>query len=558
VHRVRDDVIMRWAQWLSSDWTPVWSDGQRHADVSSWVAPIRGFSENEKQLARRIRRREEFAFNISELGPTRVLRRMARSPGITLARFDAGAVAAEVELSDGRVSGASTTHHKRGTDALAEILTLQSASVEICFPSELTHGELMLRAAEAFDEAVIRLLDSEEEMTTRGDYSEAVADAVASARALSPAAHAGDCEDGKDSTPVGTSHGATAETRPPQRHVQARRRRFITFAVTALAAATLTIGVWWLVGSDRSEAAPSQAALAAPARAASRAQPAAHGKTQAKPRTLEEPAEPAAGATTKGEPNSERLDPAQTACDGLDLEASSSEGERGAGLAVKQGRLALLRGNVKLAERRYCQAVRLAPSGPMYEQLAKFYIEHGDARQGQYWAERALEKRSGSLEAQLLSVDARIAQGATDEARADLYAVLKISDRPSVRKDRVRLHYSRLGATTLRGSDAGQSARFYRRAIMVDPAHPEPHAGLAHALLLQDDAKGALAAATHAVENSKRFPPARRATFQLVLGDAHDRLGDRQSAAEAWSQALSLDPANRGARERLSRVTSAK
>jgi tetratricopeptide (TPR) repeat protein len=286
-------------------------------------------------------------------------------------------------------------------------------------------------------------------------------------------------------------------------------------------------------------------------------EPVVHQAEQAKP---EKKAAPEAAPPTVEERDASRDDfeRTQSRCDTLQLEPPDAVGNKGAGMAVKQGRMALLQGNVKVAERRYCQAVQLAPSGPMYEQLAKFYIEHGAAAQGIHWAERALDKRPGSLEAQLLKVDAQIAEGASEEARADLYAVLKISDQPSVRKDRVRLHYSRLGATTLRGSDTGQAARFYRRAVMVDPSHPEPHVGLARALLMGEDAKGALEAATLAVENSKRFKPTTRASFILVKGDAHARLGDQQAAAEAWSQALSLDPMNRAARERLSRVTSAK
>lgn len=551
VHRVRDDVVMRWAQWLSSDWTPVWSDGQRHADVSSWVGPIRGFAENEKQLARRIRRREAFRFNINEIGPTRVLRRMARATGITLARFDAGPVEGEVELSDGRVSGASTTHHKKGTDALAEILTWQNGVVEISFPNQLGHGELMLRAAEAFDEAVIRLLDSEEESTTRGDYAEAVAEAVAAARGRMPPALGSDFEDAKDSTPVGTSHGVQEETQPPMRRLQARRRNLIVFGATALAAAALTVGGYWLLHEPKIETHQAPQAIA-------------HAVEQvpAKP-PVDEPSAPVvekreanAAPTVEAEPHAadaEGKDQKGSHCDSLSLDPPTVGGERGAGISVKQGRQALMAGNVKLAERHYCQAVVLAPSGPMYEQLAKFYIEHGDAKQGTYWANRALERRPGSLEARLLKIDASIAEGPAVGAQEELFGVLSISEKPSARKDRVRINYTTLGAKTLRGSDAGQAARFYRRAILVDPKHPEAHAGLARTLLMQDDPDGALVSANRAIAYSKRFKPKTRASYYLVQGDAYERLGDTKAAAEAWSQALSLDARNQGARERLTR-----
>jgi tetratricopeptide (TPR) repeat protein len=181
--------------------------------------------------------------------------------------------------------------------------------------------------------------------------------------------------------------------------------------------------------------------------------------------------------------------------------------------------------------------------------LAKFYVEHGDARQAVYWAERALSERPASLHGRLLEADALAAVGgASEKASASLHETLGLTPGPTAKRERVTARYISLGQRAARGGDEGQAARFFRRALLLDATAGPAHAGLARALLVRKEFPSALAAAQRAVQHAGEV-----ADYHVLLGDALWGQGKTDEARAAWSRALELDPKSRGARRRLAR-----
>ena len=84
------------------------------------------------------------------------------------------------------------------------------------------------------------------------------------------------------------------------------------------------------------------------------------------------------------------------------------------------------------------------------------------------------------------------------------------------------------------------------RAWELDPKNPQAMAGYARLFLAKKDGKKAAKWAKKAVRKRSR-----RAEYHVLYGDALQLEGDADAARKAWRKALSVDPANKAARARL-------
>ncbi|MGE3630985.1 MAG: tetratricopeptide repeat protein, partial [Sandaracinaceae bacterium] len=96
---------------------------------------------------------------------------------------------------------------------------------------------------------------------------------------------------------------------------------------------------------------------------------------------------------------------------------------------------------------------------------------------------------------------------------------------------------------------AGQSdlaVGLYRRALAIDSRNHHAMIGLGELLLARNQPSAAIELFERAV---RRRP--RRASYRVLLGDARAAGGDAAGARRDWEEALSIDPEDRRAQQRL-------
>lgn len=106
----------------------------------------------------------------------------------------------------------------------------------------------------------------------------------------------------------------------------------------------------------------------------------------------------------------------------------------------------------------------------------------------------------------------------------------------------------RAGDEAAEAHDHGRALDLYQQAIALDGHHPYAFAGAARASLELGRTSDAVRFAERAVANRRR-----RASFRVLLGDALSAAGNAERARAEWEEALSIDPDDAAARERLGR-----
>lgn len=425
VDRFRDDIILRWAHWFGSDWNQVWSETERTAKIENWLGAIQGFYLAEAEFSRLVRLAADFTMSASTLGPARILRRLARAAGIVRANLEATTTSAVVEMCDGQITGARTNFGKTGIDALAEVLTWRCASVEVRFAYELEFGDCMIRSAQALEQAVMRFVDSEEDMTILEDSRGAVAAALSEARReieRDTAATAALLEPGHESTLNGSTQPALPRTSP-----NLTKQRWLGMVAGVVAAGTAAGLLLLQLIPAPASGVPVVQGDAAPTRAPVELR----GSAPAAPR-----APTKAGANAPKPAVAPAPPPAGTRCDTVKLARVDQPGPRQAMREIYRGRRALVAGELKVAEQAFCTAAAIDPSGPMLQQLTKFYIERNDAGEALLWANRALEAMPTNTHAKLFRVDALALSGDETAARE----LLRVGPTRHGRSERPRGH----------------------------------------------------------------------------------------------------------------------
>lgn len=104
------------------------------------------------------------------------------------------------------------------------------------------------------------------------------------------------------------------------------------------------------------------------------------------------------------------------------------------------------------------------------------------------------------------------------------------------------------GDAALEADRPSEALSVYQRAIALDSHAAYAFAGAARACLALSRGPDAVRFAERAVAHRQR-----RASFRVLLGDAHEAAGSPSEARAAWERALELDPEDRVAAARLGR-----
>jgi Flp pilus assembly protein TadD len=226
-------------------------------------------------------------------------------------------------------------------------------------------------------------------------------------------------------------------------------------------------------------------------------------------------------------------------CDELFAKAGTRDKPPFPGAAFEQlkvARKALVKGDVDEAQRAYCTAVRWDAQNPNhYFELAQLLLLRNDGAAAAHWAKEGVRLEPSSPRGQSLLGDALAHLADAPGARAAWFAAARIPE-PSASQIADLTKRSLLEAEqALIRRDLARAERFFRRAVILDPASAAANLGLATALLRLGEPEPAERAAGRAFELSPRDPRVR-----VTLGDIAAARSDSARAKQHYAAAAEL------------------
>lgn len=209
-------------------------------------------------------------------------------------------------------------------------------------------------------------------------------------------------------------------------------------------------------------------------------------------------------------------------------------------------RKALQRGEIQLAEERFCLSAHLDPEGRGVEDLVRFYFSQNDVAAAKAGAEWALTERAADPEIKQLLADALNAQGDSAGARLLLIDSMGIQKDDAALLAKVSRRFASAGHKALKGGDPSQAERLFRRAVSLDDSNLLGSTGLAQLALNNHS----LPDAEHWARRSVELEP-RSFQAQFVLGEVLSINGKKEQAVAAYRVALQLNPGSNIVRKRL-------
>jgi tetratricopeptide (TPR) repeat protein len=338
--------------------------------------------------------------------------------------------------------------------------------------------------------------------------------------------------------------------RPPPNNKIPGRTALVLVALAGLQGLLLALGfyafrkldTWW------SGETPITVASAAPVLAA---KPPRVEPVPAPPKRAESP--PPASATTAlpaaAPLDADGSDQRVIDCDALLAADPPPEGyyPGAAYQQTREGRLAVVRGNLQAAQAAFCKAERWDRENPaMPTQLAHVFLLRRDGAQVVKWARRALELDADIAKAKELLGDGLGRLGKSAEARRYWYEAAGLNPMLPEEVRGLLTRELRQAEQAQKSKDFIAAERFFRRAALLAPENVAGLVGLAATLVRLGDAQAAALWGRRAVEVAPRNVEAR-----VAFGDALARSGEPKLARAEWREASLLDPTHRGARKRL-------
>jgi tetratricopeptide (TPR) repeat protein len=213
---------------------------------------------------------------------------------------------------------------------------------------------------------------------------------------------------------------------------------------------------------------------------------------------------------------------------------------------LRAARRALVRGDLDAVQREYCMGLRFDPSnGDILVGIARLMLSRRDPKQAVQYARDAVKAAPDEKSRQLLLGDALALTDPSKAAEPILLGSGVVVEEATSRKT-LAIAQSKAAEDALKKQDLSYAERAFRRAAILDPSNALAASGVARALLDQGFAQAAAHWARRATTADTKSVPA-----HIALGDALQKVGDREGAITAWKRAAELDPNDPAARSRL-------
>jgi Flp pilus assembly protein TadD len=251
-----------------------------------------------------------------------------------------------------------------------------------------------------------------------------------------------------------------------------------------------------------------------------------------------------------GEPRAEGAEPPSVTaqCEHLGPKGQLPPGQRAAQAksAWRLGRKSLLVGDLALAAERMCLSALLDPQGAGAADLVRLHFTRGDIPSARAGAEWALAEQPGEPTVKQLLADALNQDGDTEGARQLLLDSMGLPPGESGKIAKVAQRFAVAGNQVLKGGDAAQAERMFRRAVALNRDNLTGTVGLADLLLRRKQ----VAAASPFAKRAAALGP-QNFHAQLLLGEVLSAEGESEAAKAAFQVALRLNPTSARVRQRL-------
>lgn len=529
VRRLRRDTRLRWASLLVVRWEDVWSEADGAPTAERMLGTLATLAEPEQTLRERAELGTPFDTRLEITGPARMLRALGASAHKMRVFVYNPRVQIRVEFSDHLIAGARAqmspnSEPVEGAVALAALLVLGSGRVHV----------------EPLDEASL--------VNIMSTVDVALNLAEREASPIQPSMPAPADGEGLSMPPPARSGGWA---------------KWLLVPAVLLGALAVAAGVLLVRQPDLlRKSLPAPASPAPAPRPARLPLPAAEPQAK-QPPTVPAPKEQRQKASqvdlqaaevdersvafglesTQNVPDCDELvGPSWSLLNGDQPTRASTE--------VFTGRRALMVGKIDEAQVSFCRATVFDPNNVhAFMSLVKVFLMKRDPMKAKQWAERAVKHHTEEPEMKRLHADALARLGETDEAVSIWLSSLEVDPNDTATVRGLAYTYATGGERAIAGADYAQADRLLRRAALLDPSNAKASSGLSRILLLQGEAKAALAWAKRSVALEPRD-----SDMRVLLGDVHEKLGDTKEAHAQWRLAFELMPENKRASARVRRI----
>jgi tetratricopeptide (TPR) repeat protein len=213
------------------------------------------------------------------------------------------------------------------------------------------------------------------------------------------------------------------------------------------------------------------------------------------------------------------------------LAGPSNEPATSAPIYLKQGRKALVSGEMDKALGFLCRAAILDSSPVPAESVAQLYLARRSHTQAERWAKVALDREPGRRTVLELIADIEVDRGNVELALARLLESMKLTESDMLKRAAVSRNLIKESRVVEKAGDRARAGRLLRRAYLLDPKSAEPSVRLAIYFNSLSEFGLSERWAKRAVELAGDSSEAR-----ILLGEFALTAGDRVMAADHFSK----------------------
>jgi hypothetical protein len=231
------------------------------------------------------------------------------------------------------------------------------------------------------------------------------------------------------------------------------------------------------------------------------------------------------------------------------LAGPSNEPASSAPIYLRQGRKALVAGDVEKALAFLCRAAILESSPVPAESVAGLYLARRNHTQAEHWANVALTRERGRRTALELLADIEVDRGNIDIALARLLESMRLTEADMLKRAAVARNLIKESRVLEKAGDRPRAGRLLKRAYLLEPGNAENSTRLANYYGASAEPAMSERWARRALEKTGDASEAR-----LLLAELLVARGEKAEAAEVLSKVGLSEKFYERAQERLKQL----